>query len=63
MDVPEEDLFQGENGMWYFLTKIDDRHISREREEGADGGFRLNAVKNGDKMADIPVLRQTWHGR
>ena len=62
VSVPEEDVFQGENGSWYFLTKIADSHFSRERE-GADGEFRLNAVKNGEKLADVPVMRQSWHGR
>ena len=61
VSVPEEDIFQGENGSWYFLTKIADSHFSRERE-GADGEFRLNAVKNGEKLADVPVMRQSWHG-
>lgn len=62
VSVPEADIFQGENGSWYFLTKIDDRYFSKE-QAGSDGEFRLNAVKNGEKLADVPVWRQSWHGR
>ena len=62
VSVPEEDIFQGENGAWYFITAIGDRHFDRERQ-GADGEFRLNAVKGGEKLADVPVWRQSWHGR
>ena len=62
VSVPEEDIFQGENGAWYFITAIEDRHFDRERQ-GADGEFRLNAVKGGEKLADVPVWRQSWHGR
>lgn len=62
VSVPGEDIFQGENGSWYFLTQIDDKRFDRERA-GADGEFRLNAVKNDEKLADVPVWRQSWHGR
>ena len=62
VSVPEADIFQGENGAWYFITAIGDRHFDRERQ-GADGEFRLNAVKGGEKLADVPVWRQSWHGR
>ncbi|MBQ2739543.1 MAG: hypothetical protein IJE22_02545 [Oscillibacter sp.] len=62
VSVPEEDIFQGENGAWYFITAIEDRHFDRERQ-GADGEFRLNAVKGSEKLAGVPVWRQSWHGR
>ena len=56
IEVPAEDLFQGENGKWYFISQVSADWV--ERESGEEyRGFGLLLSRNGEHIAEIEVKR------
>ena len=59
--IPEEDMFCGESGDWYFVTKVEEALVREENiQVFRPRELRLCAADGEERVADIPVEVQSW---